>query len=112
MIAGADAPKHGEAKNSWLTGTAAWTFVNVSQYLLGIQPDYDGLRIDPCLPDELKEIGLNRTYRDAKYHIHITKPDGIEKGVHKMLVNGKEVEGNLLRPLDGCTEYNVEIIMG
>ncbi len=112
MIAGADAPKHGEAKNSWLTGTAAWTFVNVSQYLLGIQPDYDGLRIDPCLPDELKEIKLDRTYRDAHYHIHITKPDGIEKGVHKMLVNGKEVEGNLLRPLDGCTEYNVEIIMG
>ncbi len=112
MIAGADAPKHGEAKNSWLTGTAAWTFVNVSQYLLGIQPDYDGLRIDPCLPDELKELKLDRTYRDAHYHIHISKPDGIEKGVRKMLVNGKEVEGNLVRPLDGCSEYEVEITMG
>ncbi len=112
MIAGADAPKHGEAKNSWLTGTAAWTFVNVSQYLLGIQPDYDGLRIDPCLPDELKELDLERTYRHAHYHIHISKPDGIEKGVRKMLVNGKEVEGNLVRPLDGCSEYEVEITMG
>ncbi len=112
MIAGADAPKHGEAKNSWLTGTAAWTFVNVSQYLLGIQPDYDGLRIDPCLPDELKELKLDRTYRHAHYHIHISKPDGIEKGVRKMLVNGKEVEGNLVRPLDGCSEYEVEITMG
>ena len=112
MIAGADAPKHGEAKNSWLTGTAAWTFVNVSQYLLGIQPDYDGLRIDPCLPDELKEITLDRTYRDAVYHIHVIKPDGIEKGVHKMLVNGTEVDGNLVRPVDGCKEYNIEIVMG
>ena len=112
MIAGADAPKHGEAKNSWLTGTAAWTFVNVSQYLLGIQPDYDGLKIDPCLPDELKEITLNRTYRDATYHIHIVKPEGIEKGVSKMLVNSTEVKGNLVRPVDGCKKYNVEIVMG
>ena len=112
MIAGADAPKHGEAKNSWLTGTAAWTFVNVSQYLLGVQPDYDGLRIDPCLPDELKEITLDRTYRDAKYHIHVTKPEGIEKGVHKMLVNGVEVTGNVIQPVDRCTEYTVEIVMG
>ncbi len=112
MIAGADAPKHGEAKNSWLTGTAAWTFVNVSQYLLGIQPDYDGLRIDPCLPDELREVTLDRIYRDAAYHIHIVKPEGIEKGVHKMLVNGTEVDGNLVRPIDGCKVYNVEIVMG
>lgn len=112
MIAGADAPKHGEAKNSWLTGTAAWTFVNVSQYLLGIQPDYDGLRVDPCLPDELKEITLERTYRNAKYHIHVTKPDGVEKGVRRMLVNDAEVDGNLVQPVDGCTEYNVEIVMG
>lgn len=112
MIAGADAPKHGEAKNSWLTGTAAWTFVNVSQYLLGIQPDYDGLRIDPCLPDELKEITLDRTYRDVVYHIHVIKPDGVEKGVSKMLVNGTEVDGNLVRPVDRCKEYTVEIVMG
>lgn len=112
MIAGADAPKHGEAKNSWLTGTAAWTFVNVSQYLLGVQPDYDGLRVDPCLPDELKEITLERTYRNAKYHIHVTKPDGVEKGVRRMLVNDAEVDGNLIQPVDGCTEYNVEIVMG
>lgn len=112
MIAGADAPKHGEAKNSWLTGTAAWTFVNVSQYLLGVQPDYEGLRIDPCLPDELTEITLERTYRDAKYHIHVVKPDGVEKGVRRMLVNDAEVDGNLIQPVDGCTEYTVEIVMG
>ncbi len=112
MIAGADAPKHGEAKNSWLTGTAAWTFVNVSQYLLGVQPDYDGLMLDPCLPDDLKEITLERTYRGAQYHVHVVKPDGVEKGVKKMVVNGTEVAGNLVRPVDGCKEYTVEIVMG
>ena len=112
MIAGADAPKHGEAKNSWLTGTAAWTFVNVSQYLLGVQPDYDGLRINPCLPDELKEITLDRTYRGAQYHVHVVKPDGVEKGVKKMLVNGMGVEGNVVRAIEGCTKYTVEIVMG
>ena len=112
MIAGADAPKHGEAKNSWLTGTAAWTFVNVSQYILGLQPDYDGLIVNPCLPDDIHELTLHRTYRDSNYHIHVVKPDGVEKGVHEMLVNGQKVSGNLIRPIDGTKEYNVEIVMG
>ncbi len=112
MIAGADASKHGEAKNSWLTGTAAWTFVNVSQYLLGIQPDYNGLCIDPCLPDELTKISIERTYRGAIYHIHVVKPEGVEKGVTSMLVNGQKVDGNLVRSVEGCEEYTVEIVMG
>lgn len=112
MIAGADAPKHGEAKNSWLTGTAAWTFVNVSQFILGLQPDYDGLIVNPCLPDDIHELTLHRTYRDSNYHIHVVKPDGVEKGVHEMLVNGQKVSGNLIRPIDGTKEYNVEIVMG
>ena len=112
MIAGADAPKHGEAKNSWLTGTAAWTFVNVSQYILGLQPDYDGLIVNPCLPDDIHELTLHRTYRDSNYHIHVVKPDGVEKGVHEMLVNGQKVSGNLIRPIDETKEYNVEIVMG
>ena len=112
MIAGADAPKHGEAKNSWLTGTAAWTFVNVSQYILGLQPDYDGLIVNPCLPDDIHELTLHRTYRDSSYNIHVVKPDGVEKGVHEMTVNGQKVSGNLIRPIEGTKEYNVEIVMG
>ena len=65
MIAGKDAPKHGEAKNSWLTGTAAWTFVNISQYILGVQPDYQGLILDPCIPDTLEEFSIERLYRGS-----------------------------------------------
>ena len=112
MIAGADASKHGEAKNSWLTGTAAWTFVNVSQYILGLQPDYDGLIVNPCLPDDIHVLTLHRTYRDSNYHIHVVKPEGVEKGVQEMLVNGQKVSGNLIRPIEGTKEYNVEIVMG
>lgn len=111
MIAGADAPKHGEAKNSWLTGTAAWTFVNVSQYILGIKPDYNGLVIDPCLPDRINELTITRVYRGAMYHIHVTKTDGTEKGVTKMTVNGQAVDGNCVPFGKDATEYQVEIIM-
>ncbi|MGN1082871.1 MAG: GH36-type glycosyl hydrolase domain-containing protein, partial [Candidatus Avispirillum sp.] len=63
MIAGKDAVRHGEAKNSWLTGTAAWTFYNVSRYILGVMPEYDGLRVDPCVPDELEEFTVTRKFR-------------------------------------------------
>lgn len=58
MVAGKDAPTFGEAKNSWLTGTAAWTFVSISQAILGVQPELDGLRIDPCIPPEWARLTL------------------------------------------------------
>ncbi|MGN1165484.1 MAG: GH36-type glycosyl hydrolase domain-containing protein [Lachnospiraceae bacterium] len=112
MIAGADAPKHGEAKNSWLTGTAAWTFVNVSQYILGIQPDYDGLRIDPCLPDEIKDLKLTRAYRGNIFDITIHKPDGVEKGIKEMIVNNEKVEGNCVKLKKDTTKYHVDVFMG
>ncbi len=111
MIAGADAPKHGEAKNSWLTGTAAWTFVNVSQYILGIKPDYDGLVIDPCLPDSINDLNISRTYRGAVYNIHVQKSEGVEKGVSKMVVNGQTLEGNCVPFQKDVKEYQVEITL-
>ena len=58
MIAGKEAGRHGEAKNSWLTGTAAWNFVAISQSILGIKPHWDGLEIDPCIPSDWE--GLHR----------------------------------------------------
>ena len=91
MVAGADAARFGEAKNSWLTGTAAWTFVNLSQALLGIQPEYDGLAVNPCLPKNFGDLKIKRRYRDAEYYIDIRKPDGVEKGVAWMEVDGKKI---------------------
>ncbi|MDD7388960.1 MAG: glycosyl transferase [Lachnospiraceae bacterium] len=112
MIAGKDAPKFGEAKNSWLTGTAAWTFVNVSQYILGIRPDFDGLTVDPCLPDFIHELNITRIYRGSTYHIHIQNPDGKEKGVKSVIVNGQAIEGNCLPVSETPGVYQVEVTMG
>ena len=72
MIAGKDAPRAGEAKNSWLTGTAAWNYVAISQHILGIRPEFEGLLIDPCLPEEIRECSITRVFRGKKYIIDIT----------------------------------------
>ena len=112
MVAGADAARFGEAKNSWLTGTAAWTFVNLSQALLGIQPEYDGLAVNPCLPKNFGDLKIKRRYRDAEYYIDIRKPDGVEKGVAWMEVDGEKIAGNQIPLIPGKKEYHVTVQMG
>ena len=112
MVAGRDARFHGQAKNSWLTGTAAWTFVNISQYILGIQPDYDGLALDPCVPADFGGYTLTRKYRGAQYHIEITNPDHVQKGIRSLIVDGEEISGNVIPYVEGKTEYHVKAIMG
>lgn len=112
MVAGADAYYHGEAKNSWLTGTAAWTFVNVSQAILGVQPSCDGLIIDPCVPSDFGSFRLIRKFQGAVYYIDVQKPDGVQKGVQKIIVDGREIEGNLIPLEEGKTEYHVTVYMG
>ena len=95
MVAGKDAYKPGEAKNSWLTGTAAWNFYAVSQYILGIQPDYKGLKIDPCLPKDLPEFTIQRKFRGTTYQIKVVN-GAIGKGVKSLTVDGQKVVGNLI----------------
>jgi len=112
MIAGKDAPTHGEAKNSWLTGTAAWTFVNVSQYILGVQPTLAGLAIDPCIPKALPGFTLTRRYRGATYHVTVDNRAGVEKGVASVIVNGEAIEGNILPILPEGSEASVVVTMG
>jgi cellobiose phosphorylase len=99
MVAGVDAPSFGEGKNSWLTGTAAWTFTAMSQYILGIQPTLDGLRVNPCIPSDVDSYKIDRAYRGQKYHITIENPSHVEKGVSQMTVDGQPVAGNVI-PLD------------
>lgn len=112
MVAGADAPRHGEAKNSWLTGTAAWTFVNVSQYIIGIRPEFDGLVVDPCIPSDMPGFKATRIFRDATYNITVENPNGAQKGVAKLVVDGQEMGGNIIPFVDGKKEYNVTITLG
>ena len=112
MGIGKDAPTFGEAKNSWLTGTAAWNFVAVSQWILGIRAEYDGLRIDPCLPKEWERFEATRKFRGATYQIRVSKPKGICKGVVRVVVNGEKIEGNLIAPHPAGSEVEVEVTLG
>ena len=112
MIAGRDAASFGEGKNSWLTGTAAWTFLSISQAILGLKPTLDGLMVDPCLPSDLKGFEVTRRYRGAVYHITVKNPDGKQHGVKRVLVNGAEQQSNILAPAPAGSSVNVEIVMG
>ena len=112
MIAGRDAASFGEGKNSWLTGTAAWTFLSISQAILGLKPTLDGLMVDPCLPSEMKGFQVTRRYRGAVYHITVKNPNGKQHGVKKVLVNGAEQESNILAPAPAGSSVKVEIVMG
>jgi len=112
MVAGPDAPTFGEGKNSWLTGTAAWTFTTISQYILGVQPTLDGLRINPCIPSDVDGYDVDRTYRGNVYHIHVDNSAHVEKGVSEMIVDGKPVSGNVIpADLEG-KEHTVTVTLG
>lgn len=112
MVAGADAKFHGEAKNSWLTGTAAWTFVNISQYILGLYPTHKGLSIDPCVPKNFGDFTLTRKFREGIYNIKVTNPHHVEKGIKSITVDGKAIDGCVIPYEKGKTEYDVEVVMG
>jgi cellobiose phosphorylase len=112
MIAGKDAKRHGEAKNSWLTGTAAWNFVAVSQYILGIQPDFHGLIVNPCIPRTWDEFKVRRYYRGAFYNIRVKNPEKVSKGVKSIIADGKRVEHQVLPIYNDGREHEVEVVLG
>ena len=113
MVAGKDAAgKAGEAKNSWLTGTAAWNFVAISQYILGIRPDYNGLIIDPCIPSSWDGFTITRIFRGATYTITVKNPSHICKGIKQVSVDGKPISGNILPVIGDGKVHTVEAIMG
>jgi cellobiose phosphorylase len=112
MIAGKDTPKHGEAKNSWLTGTAAWNFIAISQWILGIKPGYTGLVIDPCIPSAWDGFAVQRSYRGSTYQITVKNPQHVSKGIKNVVVDGKHIDGNVLPTFDDGQEHRVEVILG
>jgi len=111
MIAGKDAFKPGEAKNSWLTGTAAWNYYAITQYILGIKPDYEGLEINPCIPADWKGFEVTRKFRGATYHIEI-KNTGVNRGIKSLTVNGNTISGNIVPLQPVGSVIMVEVVLG
>ena len=111
MIAGKEAYNPGEAKNSWLTGTAAWNYFAITQYILGIRPEFDGLYIDPCIPASWKEFTVVRHFRGTEYRIRITNPDGHMKGVRTLYLDGQKLDGQLVPIMPAGETHQVEVIM-
>lgn len=108
MISGKEAVKPGEAKNSWLTGTAAWNYVAITQYILGIRPDYDGLRIAPVIPESWKGFKVTRLFRGTRYEIEVMRK-GPGNSV-SITVDGKPVTGNLITlPPEGTSTLQVKV---
>jgi cellobiose phosphorylase len=112
MVAGKDAFKPGEAKNSWLTGTASWNFYAISQYIFGIRPDYDGLMVDPCIPNDWKEANITRKFRGATYQISIKNPDSKSKGIKQLIIDGKTIDGNIIPVFADGQVHEVKAVLG
>lgn len=112
MTAGKDAARPGEAKNSWLTGTAAWNWYAITQFIFGIKPGYTGLTIDPCVPAKWDGYEVRRRFRGARYHIKVTNPDHVSKGVKSISINGVPFPGNVVPAQPEGSENLVEVVMG
>lgn len=112
MTAGKDAAKPGEAKNSWLTGTAAWNWYAITQFILGIRPSYDGIEISPCIPKEWDGFKVSRKFRGAYYEIEVKNPSHVNRGIVRMTLNGVAVEGMSI-PVQPAGSVNaVEVTLG
>jgi len=112
MIAGKDAFKPGEAKNSWLTGTASWNYYTIVQYILGVRPQYDGIEIDPCIPKSWKGYTVNRKFRGAQFEIIINNESGVSKGVKEIQLNGEKLDGVIIPVQPKGSLNKVKVIMG
>lgn len=110
MIAGNDAPTHGEAKNSWLTGTAAWNYVAITQFILGVCPTYDGLMIAPVIPSNWNEFSVSRIFQGVRYDITV-KRKGKGNNV-KLTVDGRAIECNVVpKPPAGIARVTVDVVL-
>ncbi len=103
-------PRYGASRLPWLSGSASWAYYTVTQYILGVQPDYFGLKIDPCIPSDWKELRITRRFRKKNFNITIQNENSVQKGVKKIIINGKEIEGNLI-PLELMKDDNEVLVV-
>ncbi len=112
MIAGKDAATFGEGKNSWLSGTSSWTLYSLTQSILGIITELDGLRINPCIPDTLKSFKVSRIFRGATYNITVDNTAGVQSGIKSITVNKESVSSNLILAAAPGETVEATIVMG
>ena len=112
MVAGKEAAIPGEAKNSWLTGTAAWNYHAITEHILGIKPDFDGLRIDPCIPTGWDAYEVTRSFRGSTYNITVSNPDHVSAGIRSVVVDGETIDGNVLPAENSGSVHNVQVVLG
>ncbi len=103
---------YGEGAFTWITGNAGWNFMAATEWLLGARRDYDGLRIDPCIPKKWKKARIKRPFRGSIYDIVIKNPNQKEKGVKSIFVDGEKIDGNLIYPHSDGKIHKVEVLMG
>jgi cellobiose phosphorylase len=111
-ILGDEHPQFGLARNSWLSGTAAWTYQAGTKYILGIRPDYEGLQVDPCIPDQWEGFKATRTFRNAHYEIEVQNPEHVCKGVKSLTVDGKSIRGNIAPIFEDGQTHQVVVKLG
>ena len=110
FVVGRDHTAFGRARHPFMTGSSGWAYYAATQYLLGVRPDFDVLRIDPCVPADWKEFTIKRIWRGARYEITVLNPDGVEKGVRSIRVDGQETDA--LLPLPAGSVCRAEVLMG
>ena len=110
FVVGRDHPAFGRARHPFMTGSSGWAYYAATQYILGVRPELDGLRVDPCIPAEWKEFRVRRVWRGAVYNIHVVNPDGVEKGVKAVYADGRLVDK--LPVLSEGSVCAAEVIMG
>jgi cellobiose phosphorylase len=111
-ILGDEHPLFGLTRNSWLTGTASWTYQAGLKYILGICPEYDSLLVDPCLPSGWKGFSVTRKFRGAVYQIQVSNPEGICKGIRSIKVDGELIKGTVLPIFKGGKVHKVNVVLG
>ena len=111
-IAGRDHPNFGLARQSWLTGTAAWMMKVATNWILGIRPQYHGLLVDPCIPTSWDNFMVTRHFRNAIYEIKVENPDHVSKGIKDVTVDGKKLKTSLLPSFADGKKHTVKITMG
>jgi len=111
-ILGDEHPQFGLARNAWLTGTSSWAYQAGLKYILGVRPEFNGLRIDPCIPSGWPGFSFRRRFRGSVYHISVANPQGVSKGVAEIRVDGEPIEGTLVPLFEEGGEHSVDVILG